>query len=102
MRSGPRGDGLVWDRETILYAIELWVRRYGAVPAARDWDRAGDDHPSRQTVQRVFGRWNRAIGAAGYRTREPGQHRRRGRDYLRDANGRFVPEQAVRPAHASA
>ena len=71
MRSGPRGDGLYWTPETVLYAIELWVRRYGRVPAARDWDRAGDDHPARQTVQRVFGRWNKAIRQAGYRTCRP-------------------------------
>ena len=60
MRSGPRGDGLVWTHDTILYALHLWVRRHGRPPAAREWDRAGEDHPSRQTVQRVFGRWNRA------------------------------------------
>ena len=97
MRSGPRGNGLVWNRETILYSIELWDRRYGNVPAAREWDRAGDDHPSRQTVQRVFGRWNRAISAAGYRTRQPGQHRRR-RQYPRDESGRFLPRTAAQSA----
>ena len=89
MRSGPRGDGLYWTPETVVYAIELWVRRHGRVPAARDWDRAGDDHPARQTVQRVFGRWNRAIRQAGYRTCRPGQKRRCDRSYLRDKNGRF-------------
>lgn len=98
MRSGPRGEGLVWNQDTILYALELWVRRYGHVPAARDWDRAGDDHPSRQTVQRVFGRWNRAISAAGYRTRAPGQHRRRSRNIRRDENGRFLPKPATESA----
>ena len=30
MRSGPRGDGLYWTSETVVYAIELWVRRMGA------------------------------------------------------------------------
>jgi Homing endonuclease associated repeat len=90
MRSGPRGDGLYWTPETVLYAIELWVRRYGRVPAARDWDRAGDDHPARQTVQRVFGRWNKAIRQAGYRTCRPGQNRRRDREYPRDERGRFL------------
>ena len=76
MRSGPRGDGLVWTPETILYALHLWVRRHGRPPAAREWDRAGEDHPSRQTVQRVFGRWNRAIHAAGHAPRRPGERHR--------------------------
>jgi HNH endonuclease len=91
MRSGPRGDGLVWTRDTILYAIELWARRNGHPPAARDWNRAGEDHPSRQTVQRVFGRWNRAIRAAGYRPRRPGELRRRNPVRRRDEKGRFLP-----------
>ena len=91
MRSGTRGDGLYWTPDTVLYAIDLWVRRHGRVlPAARDWDRAGEDHPARQTVQRVFGRWNRAIHKAGYRPCRPGQNRRRDRVYRRDGSGRFV------------
>ena len=91
MRSGPRGDGLVWTPDTILYALELWARRHGRPPSAREWNRAGEDHPSRQTVQRVFGRWNRAIRAAGYRPRKPGELRRRDHIRLRDEQGRFLP-----------
>jgi hypothetical protein len=94
MRSGPRGGGLVWTHETILYALELWVRRHGRPPTARDWNRAGEDHPSRQTVQRVFGRWNRAIHAAGHSPRRQGENRRRHRDSLRDENGRFLSPQS--------
>jgi hypothetical protein len=94
MRSGPRGDGLVWTRETILYALELWARRHGRPPAARDWNRAGEDHPSRQTVQRVFESWNRAIHAAGHRPRRPGEVRERQRASLRDAQGRFLSPQS--------
>src|SRR5438128_2036957 len=90
MRSGPRGDGLVWTPETILYALELWVRRHGRPPSAREWNRAGENHPSRQTVQRVFGRWNHAIGSAGYHPRRPGELRERGRIGLRDESGRFL------------
>jgi len=90
MRSGPRGGGLVWTHETILYALELWARRHGQPPAARDWNRAGEDHPSRQTVQRVFGRWNRAIGAAGFAPRRQGELRRRPAAGLRDEYGRFL------------
>ena len=90
MRSGPRGAGLVWTPETILYALQLWVRRHGRPPTARDWNRAGEDHPSRQTVQRVFGRWNGAIHAAGHRPRRPGELRERPSVRLRDENGRFL------------
>jgi len=93
MRSGPRGDGLVWTPDTILYALELWARRHGRPPSAREWNRAGEDHPSRQTVQRVFGRWNRAIRAAGYRPRKPGELRRRDHVRLRDEYGRFLSPQ---------
>ena len=93
MRSGPRGEGLVWTPDTIVYALELWARRYGRPPSAREWNRAGEDHPSRQTVQRVFGRWNRAIRAAGYRPRKPGELRRRDRVSHRDAQGRFLSAQ---------
>lgn len=90
MRSGPRGDGLVWTHETILYALDLWARRHGGPPAAREWNRAGEDHPSRQTVQRVFGRWNRAIHAAGHRPLRQGEVRRRQHGWLRDDRGRFL------------
>jgi hypothetical protein len=94
MRSGPRGDGLVWTRETILYALDLWARRHGRPPAAREWNRAGEDHPSRQTVQRVFGRWNGAIHAAGHSPRRQGEVRERRRVSLRDSQGRFLSPQS--------
>ena len=94
MRSGPRGDGLVWTHETILYALDLWARRHGRPPAAREWNRAGEDHPSRQTVQRVFGRWNRAIQAAGHQPRRPGELRDRPRVSVRDELGRFLSPQS--------
>jgi hypothetical protein len=57
----------------IVYAIDLWARRHLRPPTAGQWDRAGEDHPSRQTVQRVFGSWNAAIQAAGYVPRRPGR-----------------------------
>jgi hypothetical protein len=44
-------------------------------------------------VQRVFGRWNRAIHAAGHDPRRPGERLDRHHGGLRDANGRFLSPQ---------
>jgi hypothetical protein len=73
VRPGLREDGLRWTNELIVYAIDLWARRYMRAPTAEQWNRAGADHPSRQTVQRVFGTWNSAIAAAGYVPKPPGR-----------------------------
>jgi hypothetical protein len=64
MRTGPR-TGFRWTPETIVYAITLWNRKHSRTPLTREWDQAGENHPSRQTVARVFGSWNAAIEAAG-------------------------------------
>jgi len=72
MRSGPR-DGFRWDRETIVYAIDLWHRRHLKTPTVAEWETAGSEHPCRHTVQRVFGSWNAAIKAAGFRARRRGE-----------------------------
>jgi hypothetical protein len=75
MRTGPR-PGFRWTRETIVYAITLWYRKHSRTPLTREWDQAGENHPSRQTVSRVFGSWNEAMHAAGFtprpRGRQPG------------------------------
>ena len=64
MRTGPR-TGFRWTRETIVYAITLWYRKHSRTPLTSEWDQAGENHPSRQTVARVFGSWNAAMLAAG-------------------------------------
>jgi Homing endonuclease associated repeat len=75
MKTGPR-DGFSWTRENIVYAIELWHRRHLYAPTVEEWEQAGDDHPCRQTVLRVFGSWSAAIRAAGLRPRARGEHLR--------------------------
>jgi hypothetical protein len=75
MRTGPR-TGFRWTPETIVYAIGLWYRQHSRPPFTSDWDQAGENHPSRQTVARVFGSWNEAIVAAGFTPRPRGRPRR--------------------------
>ena len=75
MRTGPR-TGFQWTPETIVYAIGLWYRRHSRIPFTSEWDQAGENHPSRQTVARVFGSWNEAMIAAGFDARPRGRPRR--------------------------
>jgi hypothetical protein len=74
MRSGPR-DGFRWTAETIAYAIDLWHRKHLRTPTVNEWEAAGPNHPCRQTVIRVFGSWNAAMVAAGFRARGRGVSR---------------------------
>ena len=74
MRSGPR-EGFRWDQQTIVYAIDLWHRKHLKTPTVLEWETAGEHHPCRQTVLRVFGSWNAAIRAAGFRPRRQGRAR---------------------------
>ena len=75
MKTGPRGD-FQWTRGMIVYAITLWYKRHRRMPMTKDWDQAGEDHPCRHTVARVFGSWNEAISAAGFTPRPRGRPRR--------------------------
>jgi hypothetical protein len=72
MRSGPR-IGFQWRPETIIYAFQLWHRQHARVPFAHEWERAGENHPSRHTVARVFGGWNAGIVQAGFSPRPRGR-----------------------------
>jgi len=74
VKPGPR-DGFRWNRATVVYAFELWNRRYLCSPTVDEWRRAGPDHPSVSTVRQVFGSWNRGVKAAGMRPRRPGEAR---------------------------
>jgi hypothetical protein len=75
MRTGPR-TGFRWTHETIVYAITLWHRKHSRTPLTSEWDQAGENHPSRQTVARVFGSWNAAMIAAGFTARPRGRQPR--------------------------
>ena len=75
MMTGPRA-GFRWTPETIVYAITLWNRKHSRAPLTSEWAKAGENHPSRQTVARVFGSWNAAIEAAGFRPRSRGRQPR--------------------------
>ena len=90
MNTGPR-TGYSWNRETIVYAIDLWHRRYLKTPTVAEWERAGDDHPCRHTVQRVFGSWSAAMRAAGFKPRRRGQPRHPWRRARCPVTGRWVP-----------
>ena len=75
MRTGPRL-GFRWTPETVVYAIQLWHRQYSRLPRTSDWEQAGENNPSRQTVMRVFGSWNAAMEAAGFKPRPRGRQPR--------------------------
>ena len=59
-----------------MYAITLWYRKHSRTPFTSEWDQAGENHPSRQTVARVFGSWNAAMEAAGFTPRPRGRQPR--------------------------
>jgi transposase len=60
-----------WTPEAIVEALQAWAAEHGHPPFARDWDLAGDDHPSETTVHNECGCWNAALRLAGFEpTRE--------------------------------
>ncbi len=72
----------LWTHDTIIDAIRDYADQYGRPPGARDWnpsmaranyrddiaERFYNDNcwPHTNTVQRIFGKWNTAIKAAGF------------------------------------
>jgi Homing endonuclease associated repeat len=78
-----------WTEERIIQAIQRWAERHdGEPPAAHEWRRKRQrdlrpmlgngpgSRPSACTVYRVFGSWNAAIEAAGFRPRRRWRDRR--------------------------
>lgn len=92
-----KGRGVVWDRDSIITAIQEWVARYGEPPRAADWNpssarwsaqdwrvaryRAGREDgsawPALNSAKRPFGgSLTAAIRAAGFEPARPGPRRR--------------------------
>lgn len=79
----------LWTTELIVNRIREWNAMYGEPPTATDWNHRMA-HPARRaeverrfrgghwphliSVQKAFGSWNAAIGAAGFEPRRPGCH----------------------------
>jgi hypothetical protein len=85
-----RGLNKVWDRESILAAINAWTVEHGTPPTAMDWNpsmarargrndrarrHAEGDWPFYSTVVAYFGSWTAALQAAGWTGRPVGYSR---------------------------
>jgi hypothetical protein len=62
---GARGRSWRWPADDIVLAIKDWHEVHGSPPRPREWMLAAPNHPSRQTVMKVFGHWARALEEAG-------------------------------------
>lgn len=57
----------VWNEETVIEAIQDFVYTNGRLPLAEEWQKQSDlTRPSYKSIMNVFGRWNKAIEAAGF------------------------------------
>lgn len=117
-----KGRRVVWDRDSIITAIQEWVARYGEPPRAADWNpssakwsaqdwrvaryRAGREDgsswPALNSAKRPFGgSLNAAIRAAGFEPAKPGPRRRDSVDLTQahaadlGADGRAMVDAAV-------
>ena len=60
----------IWNRETITKAIKEFVSVHNRLPTAKEWQKQSDSaYPSYKSVLNTFGRWNKAIEAAGFTPR---------------------------------
>lgn len=86
MKQGSAAARKLWDKETIVYAIDRW-RRYGVFPTVEQWrtkaasaeanhcPEPGDEWPVWSVVHTVFGSWSAALRAAGAANCGPGRPR---------------------------
>jgi DNA invertase Pin-like site-specific DNA recombinase len=54
-----------WEDAEILGALQAWTEKNARSPTWIDWVHAGPARPNALTVQRHFGRWDRALRRAG-------------------------------------
>lgn len=69
-----------WKRGEVIDALRDWADHHGHPPTATDWQQATRQHPTPQTVARLFGSWPEALLAAGLSIRR--RHRWQPEDIL--------------------
>jgi hypothetical protein len=62
----------VWDRASIVAAIQRWNDEHGEPPKSTEWVKKQDGRPTMSTVINHFGTWVAAIVAAGFEPRRSG------------------------------
>jgi hypothetical protein len=104
---------VVWDRDSIIIAIQEWVATYGEPPRAADWNPSsarwsaqlwrveryragradGSPWPALNSAKRPFcGSLNEAIRAAGFEPAKPGPRRRSDVDLEQADRAQISPE----------
>ena len=61
---GERKINKKYNKETIIKAIQQFVKENNKIPVRRDFDKTNGKYPSYATVVRHFGSWNKTIEAA--------------------------------------
>ena len=86
-----------WTPDRIIHAIEMAAEENGHPPTASEWLRDRPRWaPTVNTVQRVLGSWNAAIGAAGFTPCAPGLDcHERHTNHSRKIPIEFVPVEAM-------
>ncbi len=70
-----------WTDQQIILALRSSAREHGRPPTYLEWKQGTTDHPCAQTVWYRFGKWSRALEAAGLEP--PPRHGWEGRRYTR-------------------
>jgi hypothetical protein len=98
----------VWDKATIVAAIQRWNEWRGEPPKSTEWIKKQDGYPTMSTVINHFGTWSAAIVAAGFEPRRSGGQpgvslgaaapvRSWNRDEIIDEIGRWAEEHGYPP-----
>lgn len=68
-----RPGGRHWSKEAMIAALRADAEARGRPPTAKEWKRAGPDHPSNACAYNVFGSWRKFMAAAGFKPRPIGR-----------------------------